>query len=141
MFCAGHKCRQVLLETGHVSGGRPSGFPKRLAEAICFGVRDIFYEGRVLTPMRLQTISSVPFGLEIDALNTQDHSLPPFSPTANYCTQFGSAYVGDSRDLLESLPDESVNLVITSPPFALLRKKTYGNKDQSEYVDWFLKVG
>ncbi len=34
------------------------------------------------------------------------------------------------------LDDNSVNLVITSPPFALLRKKEYGNKEQHEYVDW-----
>jgi len=71
-------------------------------------------------------------------MDTNDHSLPPFVPIASYGTQFGSAYVGDSRDLLENLPDESVNLVITSPPFALLRKKAYGNKNQNEYVDWFL---
>ena len=30
----------------------------------------------------------------------------------------------------------SVNLFITSPPFALQRKKAYGNEEQSEYVDW-----
>jgi DNA modification methylase len=37
---------------------------------------------------------------------------------------------------LDALPDASVNLVMTSPPFALQRKKDYGNKDQAEYVDW-----
>jgi site-specific DNA-methyltransferase (cytosine-N4-specific) len=34
------------------------------------------------------------------------------------------------------VPDESVNLVITSPPFALQRQKEYGNVDQDLYVDW-----
>lgn len=34
------------------------------------------------------------------------------------------------------LPDNSVNLIMTSPPFALLRKKDYGNKDEVEYVGW-----
>ena len=48
----------------------------------------------------------------------------------------GAAYVGDSRDLLRELKDDSVNLVITSPPFALLRKKEYGNESQADYVDW-----
>ena len=38
--------------------------------------------------------------------------------------------------MLEKLPDESVNLVLTSPPFALQRKKEYGNKNQDEYVEW-----
>ena len=44
--------------------------------------------------------------------------------------------VGDSIELLERIPDRSVNLVMTSPPFALQRKKEYGNKDQHEYLDW-----
>ena len=34
------------------------------------------------------------------------------------------------------LPDSSVQLAITSPPFALQRQKEYGNRPQSEYVDW-----
>ena len=56
-----------------------------------------------------------------------------------YETSLGKMYVGDSIDLLEKLDDGSVNLVITSPPFALQRKKEYGNLDQAEYVEWFLK--
>lgn len=55
-----------------------------------------------------------------------------------YFTSYGSAYIGDSRELLEELPDGSVNLVLTSPPFALQRQKAYGNLDQYEYIDWFL---
>lgn len=55
-----------------------------------------------------------------------------------YKTSLGAAYCGDSRDLLAQLPDESINLVITSPPFALLREKEYGNKSQSEYIDWLV---
>lgn len=53
-----------------------------------------------------------------------------------YVTRFGKAYVGDAADLLEALPSSSVDLVLTSPPFALQRKKEYGNPDQDEYVDW-----
>lgn len=53
-----------------------------------------------------------------------------------YQTELGAAYCGDSRRLLEQLPDNSVNLAITSPPFALQRKKEYGNKEQHEYIDW-----
>jgi DNA modification methylase len=53
-----------------------------------------------------------------------------------YSTELGAAYCGDSRELLSALPDESLNLVMTSPPFALQRKKEYGNKDQSEYISW-----
>ncbi|MDG4604897.1 MAG: site-specific DNA-methyltransferase [Candidatus Contendobacter sp.] len=53
-----------------------------------------------------------------------------------YITHWGASYCGDSLQLLEQLEDSSVSLVITSPPFALLRKKEYGNREQDEYVDW-----
>jgi site-specific DNA-methyltransferase (cytosine-N4-specific) len=56
--------------------------------------------------------------------------------TPAYLTNRGAAYCGDSLDLLAALPDSSVNLVLTSPPFALQREKEYGNKAQSEYVAW-----
>ena len=39
-------------------------------------------------------------------------------------------------DELARLEDESINLVVTSPPFALQRKKAYGNEEQDDYVDW-----
>jgi site-specific DNA-methyltransferase (cytosine-N4-specific) len=55
-----------------------------------------------------------------------------------YTTPLGAAYVGDSRHLLAQLPPCSVDLAITSPPFALLRQKAYGNQDQSVYVDWLV---
>ncbi len=58
-----------------------------------------------------------------------------------YSTALGSAFVGDSRELLRQLPDDSVNLVMTSPPFALQRKKAYGNAEQHEYVDWLAEFG
>jgi len=56
-----------------------------------------------------------------------------------YQTSCGSAYLGDSKELLKRLPDKSINLIFTSPPFALTRKKEYGNKSAEEYVDWFLE--
>ena len=55
-----------------------------------------------------------------------------------YKTKNGKAVVGDSLELMKSIPDNSINLVMTSPPFALSRPKEYGNKDQGEYVDWIL---
>lgn len=62
-------------------------------------------------------------------------------PPPNYTTKFGAAYLGDSLELLRKLPSGSVNLVMTSPPFALQREKEYGNKQQEEYVDWLLQFG
>ena len=58
----------------------------------------------------------------------------PLAPA--YTTTFGAAYCGDSLDLLAALPNASVNLVMTSPPFALQRQKAYGNKTQADYTDW-----
>ncbi len=56
-----------------------------------------------------------------------------------YKTQLGEAYVGDSLELFTKLPAESVDLVVTSPPFALQREKEYGNEKQDDYVDWLLQ--
>ncbi|MEO1009558.1 MAG: site-specific DNA-methyltransferase [Planctomycetota bacterium] len=56
--------------------------------------------------------------------------------TPIYSTELGAAFCGDSLDLLEDLADGSVNLVVTSPPFALQRQKEYGNKTGSDYIDW-----
>lgn len=55
-----------------------------------------------------------------------------------YATRKGEMHVGDSMELLDMVPDESVNLVVTSPPFALQRKKEYGNPSQNEFVDWIV---
>ena len=58
-----------------------------------------------------------------------------------YHTTRGQAYVGDSLELLAELPDDSIDLVMTSPPFALLRLKTYGNVEETEYVQWIKPFG
>lgn len=55
-----------------------------------------------------------------------------------YTTTFGSMYNADSLDLMRQLPAESVDLVVTSPPYALHFKKEYGNANQAEYVAWLL---
>lgn len=58
-----------------------------------------------------------------------------------HSTNLGAAFLGDSLEVLTDLRDESVNLVVTSPPFALTYKKSYGNVPASEYVEWFLPYG
>jgi DNA modification methylase len=54
-----------------------------------------------------------------------------------YTTDYGAAYLGDSLQLLRKLPDSSVNLILTSPPYALHFKKEYGNVSKADYVKWF----
>src|SRR5207302_9513125 len=55
----------------------------------------------------------------------------------SYTTRRGRAYQGDALEVLRQLSAGSVALVLTSPPFALRRKKAYGNVAASEYVEWF----
>jgi len=55
-----------------------------------------------------------------------------------YATHLGAAYLGDSRAVMSRIPEGSVNLVFTSPPYALHFKKEYGNEDKENYVEWFL---
>lgn len=55
-----------------------------------------------------------------------------------YKTKLGSAYCAGSREVMASLPEKSVDLVMTSPPYALHFKKEYGNADQRDYVAWFI---
>ena len=50
----------------------------------------------------------------------------------------GKCYVGDSVEVLKKkVKDNSVDLIFTSPPYALNKAKSYGNVNQDEYVDWF----
>ena len=59
-----------------------------------------------------------------------------FNPS--YTQPNGAAYLGDSLKLIKFIDDNSINLIITSPPFALTRKKEYGNETADKYIEWFL---
>lgn len=57
-------------------------------------------------------------------------------------TNLGKIVHGDSlRYMIDEIAPESVDLIMTSPPFGLVRKKDYGNVDADEYIDWFLPFG
>ena len=55
-----------------------------------------------------------------------------------YSTNLGEMYCADSLELMKGMDSESVDLVVTSPPYALHFKKEYGNIDQEGYIEWFL---
>ncbi len=55
-----------------------------------------------------------------------------------YSTAQGAAFLGDSLEMMRGMPSASVDLILTSPPYALHFKKEYGNVDKAGYVDWFL---
>ena len=52
-------------------------------------------------------------------------------------TDFVEIFNIDSLDFFPTISDNSVNLIVTSPPFSLLRKKEYGNANAENYLDWF----
>ena len=57
-------------------------------------------------------------------------------------TELGNIHLGDSLLLFdEQIEPESVDLIVTSPPFGLVRKKKYGNVDADEYIEWFEPFG
>ena len=49
-------------------------------------------------------------------------------------------YLGDCRVELNNIPDNSVDLIFTSPPYADQRKNTYGGIHPDEYVEWFMPI-
>lgn len=63
--------------------------------------------------------------------------LDPAKWQPEYTTALGECYVADALPLVRALPDESVNLILTSPPYALHFKKEYGNASQDRYIAWF----
>jgi site-specific DNA-methyltransferase (adenine-specific)/site-specific DNA-methyltransferase (cytosine-N4-specific) len=49
-------------------------------------------------------------------------------------------YMGDCAEVLKGIASDSVDLVVTSPPYADQRKDTYGGVSVREYVNWFLPI-
>ncbi len=61
----------------------------------------------------------------------------PLAHETYHETPLGRMVHGDSLDVLAAYPGDSADLIMTSPPFGLVRKKDYGNVAADEYVDWF----
>lgn len=72
---------------------------------------------------------------------------PVSSATTNpveqpFTTTHGAIWHCDSLDFMrQRVDDDALDLIFTSPPFALLRKKDYGNVAEQHYVDWFEEFG
>lgn len=45
---------------------------------------------------------------------------------------------GDCLERMKEIPDNSIDMIMTSPPYADRRKHCYEGKHESEYIDWFL---
>lgn len=62
----------------------------------------------------------------------------PIVPLEVYHSTHLTIYNGNSLGwILDPTREKSVDLIITSPPFGLVRKKSYGNEDAEEYCQWF----
>ena len=48
--------------------------------------------------------------------------------------------LGDSKEVLKSIQNNSIDLIVTSPPYADRRKNTYGGIKPEKYVNWFLPI-
>ena len=56
--------------------------------------------------------------------------------TPAYNRNSAQLYVGDCADVMAALPAESVDAIVTSPPYAMQRKTTYGGIPEKEYPAW-----
>lgn len=70
-------------------------------------------------------------------INTDALQLPENQTTAEWRDRL---IQGDCLEVLKTMPDESVNLIVTSPPYADSRKHTYGGISPDKYVEWFLPI-
>lgn len=48
--------------------------------------------------------------------------------------------LGDCKEILKELPESTIDLIVTSPPYADQRKSTYGGIPPKKYVEWFLPI-
>lgn len=49
--------------------------------------------------------------------------------------------LGDAKEVLKTLDNNSIDLIVTSPPYADRRTQTYGGIKPQNYVEWFLPIG
>jgi DNA modification methylase len=91
--------------------------------------------------MSVSTLAREPSPTQIARPKLRVHAATE-GPVEYFRAKHGSIYLGDAlRVLGENIRPESVDLIMTSPPFGLVRKKDYGNVDSHEYLDWFRPFG
>jgi site-specific DNA-methyltransferase (cytosine-N4-specific) len=62
----------------------------------------------------------------------KEQPLRPF-----FTAEHGTIHHADSLDVMGDMKASSLDLIMTSPPFALTRKKEYGNAEEQAYLEWF----
>lgn len=78
-------------------------------------------------------------------MSLMENKIMPKRIKCSYATKYGRMYCGKSEEVLDKWPPiyykGRVQLVFTSPPFPLNRKKKYGNLKGEEYVKWLASFG
>jgi len=78
--------------------------------------------------------------VRVSSAQTSTQSAPPpkkaTTPTPKQVT--ADVRLGDCLDILKAIPDGRFDLIVTSPPYADRRTKTYGGILPDKYVEWFL---
>lgn len=62
------------------------------------------------------------------------------NPAEGHKMEVNKIYLGDCAEILKGFPDNSIDLIVTSPPYAYNRKATYGGVPIRKYVSWFLPI-
>ena len=62
------------------------------------------------------------------------------SLSSNLDKKINQIVLGNCLEILSSYAEQSVNLIVTSPPYADSRKSTYGGIHPDHYVEWFLPI-
>lgn len=57
-----------------------------------------------------------------------------------FTTNLGTALLAEAETAVQFIDDKSIHLILTSPPYPLITKKAYGNKDPQSYVEWFTQL-
>lgn len=58
-------------------------------------------------------------------------------PNLYHATKYGTIWLANSLAVMRTLEPDSIDLIMTSPPFGLTREKEYGNEREDAYLEWF----
>lgn len=115
-----------------------------MSKSIPFSVEQLKTLEREASRLGYQSISDYLIALHISAAKSEHEIEVKLTtkaleiPKLIFSTKYGRMFCGDSVSLMEHLiKDASIDLIMTSPPFGLVRKKDYGNEDADRYLAWF----
>ncbi len=60
--------------------------------------------------------------------------------TAQLNVKTNQILCGDSGKILATIPDHSIDLIFTSPPYAQQRQQQYTSVSPNDYVAWFIPI-